>query len=143
MVKGIAALNRKLMVTIPAKVEAATRKAMEKGADELVKMMKRLAPFEDIRDSIAWTWGDAPKGSVVIAQSTADSRGLKITVYADDWRAGWFEFGTAPRFTKTGQSTGQIFASPFFFPSYRSLRKRIRSRIMREQKKAIIAESSE
>lgn len=135
MVQGIAALNKKLTITIPAKVEAATRNAMEKGAQELVEMMKRLAPVRsgDLRDSIGWNWNAAPEGSVVIAESSPDSRGLKIVVYAGDevaFYARFIEFGTksAP-------------AHPYFFPAYRAMRKRIKSRITREMKKAIRAES--
>ena len=136
MVQGLAQLNKKLTVTLPAKVEEATRKAMEKGAQELVDMMKRLTPVNTgaLRDSIGWTWGDAPKGAAVVAQSKEDSRGLKITVYAgnaDVYWARWNEFGTS-----------KMAAQPFFFPSYRALRKRIKTRITREMKKAIKAESA-
>ncbi len=145
MVQGLAQLQRKLTVTIPAKVEAATRAAMEKGAQEVVDMMKRLAPFEAIRDSINWTWGDAPKGSFTIFKSSSgrEYAALRITIYVADWRAHWFEFGTVERFLKTGQPTGKIAASPFFFPSYRAMRKRIKSRITRAMKKAIQSERVE
>lgn len=127
MVQGVAELNRKL-AAIPAKVEAKTRLAMEKGAEELVAMMKRLVPVDqgDLRDSIQWKWGEAPKGAFKIADSTPDSRGLKISVFATDFKARWIEFGTL-----------KMRAQPFFFPSYRALRKRIKSRITREMKKAI------
>ncbi|MBB2973950.1 HK97-gp10 family putative phage morphogenesis protein [Mesorhizobium sp. RMAD-H1] len=144
MVQGISELNRKLTRTIPAKVEEASRAAMEKSAQELVDMMKRLVPVSvdgshgnlpgTLRDSIGWTWGDAPDGSVVVAQSEADSRGLKITVYAGNTKAfyAWFiEAGTR-----------LAAAHPFFFPSYRALRRRIKSRITRAMKKAIQAESA-
>lgn len=145
MVKGIAQLNRKLTVTIPARVEAGTRKAMEKGAQELVDMMKRLVPVSadgshgnapgTLRDSIGWTWGDAPKGSFTVLKSSTGGEyaGLRITVYAGNkvaYYARWQEFGTS-----------KMPANPFFFPSYRSLRKRIKSRITREMKKAIKSES--
>ncbi|QOF71472.1 HK97 gp10 family phage protein [Aminobacter sp. SR38] len=147
MVQGIAALNRKLTVTIPAKVEAATKKAMEKGADELVDMMKRLVSVSadgshgkapgTLRDSIGWTWGDAPKGSFTIMKSSGgrEYSGLKITIYAGNkeaFYARWNEFGTM-----------KMSAQPFFFPSYRAMRKRIKSRITREMKKAIRSESAE
>lgn len=147
MVKGIAQLNRKLTVTIPAKVEAETKKAMEKSADELVAMMKRLAPVlkdtdprrrpGDLRDSIGWTWGEAPKGSFTIMKSSGgrEYAGLKITIYAgnkDAFYARWVEFGTQ-----------KMPAQEFFFPSYRAMRKRIKSRITREMKKAIRSESAE
>lgn len=136
MVQGLDRLRRKLTVTIPARVRDRTRKAMEKGANELVAMMKSFAPVDDgdLRDSISWTWGDAPKGSMVLARSDATDGGERITVYAggtnsrgvDVYWHFWQEFGTqhhAP--------------SPFFFPSYRTLRRRIKSRITREMKKAI------
>ncbi len=47
MVQGLDRLKRKLTVTIPARVRDRTRKAMEKGANELVAMMKNLAPVDD------------------------------------------------------------------------------------------------
>lgn len=137
MVQGIGPMNR-MFAAMPAKVEAAARRAMEAGAEELVAMMKRLAPFADIRDSIAWTWGKAPKGAVSLLESEDKSRGLRITVYSTDFRARWFEFGTAERVTKAGKRAGKITAAPFFFPAYRSVKKRIRSRITREMKKAIV-----
>lgn len=127
MVKGVRELN-KALAAMPRKVEIATRKAMEKGADELVAMMQRLVPVDqgDLRASIGWTWGEAPKGATVLAESAPDERGLKITVYATDFKAHWLEFGTV-----------KMRAQPYFFPSWRTLRKRIKSRIVREQKKAI------
>lgn len=155
MVKGVADLNKKV-AAIPKRVEAKARIAMEKGADELVAMMKRLVPVDDgdLRDSIGWTWGSAPKGSVVLAETEADSRGLKITVYAGNekaYYARWVEFGTAPHNVAKGGGTvagKKDFASgggtghpgsrarPFFFPAWRALRKRIRARIRRETAKA-------
>jgi HK97 gp10 family phage protein len=119
---------------MPKRVELATRKAMEKGAQELVDMMKRLVPIDqgDLRDSIGWTWGDAPVGTAVILQGRGGSEyaAMQITVYAGSdkaFYASYVEFGT-----KSGKP-----AHPFFFPSWRALRKRIKARILREQKKAI------
>lgn len=134
MVKGVSQLRKKLTVTLPKRVEDATRKAMEKGADELVAMMKRLAPVDtgDLQMSISWTWGKAPKGSVALAKSEPDSKGMRITVFAGNreaFYARWQEFGTS-----------EMPAKPFFFPSWRALRKRIRSRIVRDMKKAVQAE---
>lgn len=156
MVKGIAEMNRKF-AAIPKRVENAAKQAMEKGAEELVAMMKRLAPIDDgdLRDSIGWTWGAPPAGAAVIAESTGDERGLKLIVYAGNRKAfyaAFVEFGTAAHNVATGGGTvlgkssaatggGSMHpgsrAQPFFFPAYRSLRKRIQSRIRREMKKAI------
>ena len=128
MVQGIGAMNR-MFAALPAKVEASARVAMERGAEERVARMKRLVPVDggDLRNSIAWTWGAAPKGATVLAESKTDARGLKLTVYATDYKARWIEFGTT-----------KMSAKPFFFPSWRSMRKRIRSRVTREMKKAIV-----
>lgn len=112
-------------------VRKATRDAMEKGANEIVAMAKSLVPVRsgELRDSIGWTWGDAPSGAMVIAQSAAMEGSERITVYAgsnDAFYVRWQEFGTqnhAP--------------SPFFFTSYRFLKRRVKSRITRQMKKAI------
>ncbi|ASY56488.1 HK97-gp10 family putative phage morphogenesis protein [Sinorhizobium sp. CCBAU 05631] len=138
MVEGLDSLKRKLTLAIPYRVRQRTRAAMEKGAGEIVAMAKSLAPVLSehdprrkagaLRDSIGWTWGDAPKGSIVLAQS-ASVDGERITIYAGDseaFYARWVEFGTQ-----------KMPAIPFFFPSYRTLRKRVKGRITREMKKAI------
>lgn len=151
MVKGISDLNKKV-AQLPRRIEAAARAAMETGADELVDMMKRLVPVDsgDLRDSIGWTWGNAPKGAKVISQSDPDERGLRITIYAGNekaYYAAWVEFGTEPHNVASGGGNKSFSgdanmhpgsrAQPFFFPSYRSLRKRIRDRIRRETRKAM------
>jgi HK97 gp10 family phage protein len=151
MVQGISEL-KKAVAALPKRVEAAARPAMEAGAEELVKMMKRLAPVDDgdLRDSIGWTWGNAPAGAAVIAQSDPNERGIRITVYAGNakaYYASFVEFGTAPHNVATGGGNKSFKgvahghpgtrAHPFFFPSYRALKKRIQSRIKREMKKAI------
>jgi HK97 gp10 family phage protein len=148
MVQGLADLNKKV-AEIPKRIEKAARVAMEKGAQELVDMMKRLVPVDtgQLRDSIGWTWGDAPAGAALIAQSSPDPRGLKITVYAKDYAAAWVEFGTAPHNVALGGGNKSFKGSanmhpgsraqPFFFPSYRALRKRIQSRIKRDTRKAM------
>ena len=68
MVEGVAQLTRKLTKVIPARVKQAARAAMEKGAEETVAMMKRLVPVKSgtLRDSIGWTWGKAPAGSISV-----------------------------------------------------------------------------
>lgn len=130
-VKGLSGLKRK-MAAIPALVEKRGREAMEKGADEIVSMMKRLVPVDDgdLRDSIGWTWGDPPKGAVTVAKSKPLTKGnSRLTIYAGNakaYHARWVEFGT--------QKMG---AQPFFFPSYRALRTRTRRRITAATRKAL------
>lgn len=154
MVKGVTELN-KALTAIPKRVELRARAAMEKSAEELVEMMKRLVPVSkpnggDLRDSIGWTWGNAPAGAKVLTQTEPDARGLKITVYAGSakaYYAAFVEFGTAPHNVAAGGGNKSFSgvanghpgarAQPFFFPSYRALKKRIQSRVKREMKKAI------
>ena len=137
MVQGLKSLKRKLTVTIPSRVQKRTQEAMEKGATELVAMMKSLAPVDDgdLRDSIGWTWGEAPAGSFTLGTvGGRDYETMRITIYAggknsrgnDVFWARWQEFGTVNH-----------PPSPFFFVSWRTLRRRVKSRVTREIKKGI------
>mgnify|MGYP003143667089 CR=1 FL=1 len=133
MVIGLPSLKRKLTMTIPAKVREATRRALAKGADEIVALMKSRVPVDSgaLRDSIGWTWGDAPAGAMVLATSTRTEGGERITIYAgndDAFYARWQEFGTQ-----------NMAPNPYFYPSYRQLKRRTKSRVTREMKKAIKA----
>ena len=115
MVQGLAEFNRR-WTAIPRLVRQAAIETLEANAEELVSSMRPLLPLADTSD-----------------------RGLLITVYAraDDFNPAWFEFGTAPRFTKAGKYSGQIIASPFFWPTYRAKKKRLKSRMTRSITKAI------
>lgn len=132
MVQGLESLKRKLTRTIPDRVRQRTRLAMEKGADEIVAMAKGLVPVGatgDLKASIGWTWGDAPKGSITLASSKPVGNGERITIYAGNseaYYARWVEFGTS-----------KATPHPYFYPSYRTLKRRVKSRITREMKKAI------
>lgn len=121
-------LLRKL-AALPTAVKGKLRAALAKSADEMVALAKSLVPVDrgDLRDSIGWTWGKAPSGSMVLA--TGGTSEFTITIYAGNdeaFYARWVEFGTINQ-----------AAHPFFFPSYRALRKRARSRIARETNKAM------
>jgi len=141
MVQGLKSLERKLTRTIPARVRLATRAAMEKGANEIVALAKTWVPVKSgaLRDSIGWTWGDAPEGSIIMGTVRPSKDGdERITIYAgtrnknlgdkDAFYVRFVEFGTqnAP-------------PSPFFYPAYRTLKKRTKSRITRETRKALKA----
>lgn len=120
-------LMRKLKA-LPEAVKADIRVALERSADEIVALAKSLVPVDKgaLRDSIGWTYGEAPKGSMALA--TGGSGDLKVTVYAgssDAFYARWVEFGTV-----------NMSGIPFFFPAYRALRRRVRSRVSRAVTKA-------
>lgn len=150
-VKGLSRLQRKL-VRLRESTKEEIAKALEKGAEEIADLARSLVPIDEmvLYDSIGWTWGEPPKGSITLARSRSRADGLKISVYAGNdeaYYARWVEFGTAPhgvakdagkaagrRLTRLGigglQHPGAA-AQPFFYPAYRAVRRRVRSRITR------------
>jgi HK97 gp10 family phage protein len=140
-IKGLASLRRKLK-RLPQLAEEEISKAMEQSANEIVALMKSLAPVAsgDLQNSIAWTWGDAPEGAMVLGKVRQKGRGagnLVITIYAgggDAFHARFVEFGTSP-FTNGGLYAGSenpgTAAQPFFYPSWRAGRKRAKGRVTR------------
>ena len=142
---GLEELRRKL-ARLPAVAKAMIRTAMEQGATEIVAMMKNLVAVDDgdLRDSIGWTWGKAPKGALTIATvtGTGSASDLLLTIYAGNekaYYARFVEFGTAAHAAGgkfAGATIPAISPAPFFFVSYRSLKKRTRDRITRATNKA-------
>jgi len=116
---------------LPGAVRDEIRAAMEAGAAEVVRMARSLCPVDrgDLRDSIGWTWGEAPAGSITLGQAKGPGEGERITIYAGDEKAfyaRWVEFGTV-----------KMPARPFFYPSWRALRKRVKGRHTRALTKAL------
>lgn len=125
----VAALNRKL-ARLPRVAKEEIRKALAKSADEIVAFARSLVPVDDgdLRDSIGWTWKEPPRRSVLLGLAKAGD--LTVTIFAGDdkaFYARWVEFGT---------KDGKPGATPFFYPAYRALRKRARSRVSRATTKA-------
>lgn len=131
-------LKRKLRA-VPQKVLDAVKGQMEAYAAQIVAEMKLLVPVETgaLRDSIGWTWGDPPKGSLAVANVRGRSvSGVFITIYAgtrdkklgdqDAFYARWQEFGTQ-----------NMPANPFFFVVWRANRRRVRGGINRAVRKAL------
>lgn len=125
-VMGIAKLRKKLEAFVSVGKDE-IKKAMETSADEIVALAKNLAPVDkgDLKDSIGWTWGKAPKGAMTLGkvQTDAVDSGFTITIFAGNsevYYARWVEFGTQ-----------KMAAQPYFYPSYRAMRKRAKSRVTR------------
>ncbi|MEQ1403837.1 HK97-gp10 family putative phage morphogenesis protein [Neorhizobium sp. Rsf11] len=144
-IEGLDRLNRKLTKTIPEAAYRRVKEALEQSADEAIAVMKGLVPVDsgELRDSIAWTWGDAPKGAIALATSTAKAGDLRITIYAgggDAYYARFVEFGTSPHPNK-GLFAGSMHpgtpAQPFFYPGWRLVRRKVKGRVTRNIKKAI------
>jgi HK97 gp10 family phage protein len=112
-------------------------------AQKIVDLMKRLVPVDDgdLRDSIDWTFGDAPQGAIRIAAARAGA--LTVTIFAGNekaYYARFVEFGTAPH-TQAGQFAGTqhpgTAAQPFFFPSFRAMRKEVRRMLAKAVREAV------
>jgi HK97 gp10 family phage protein len=116
---------------IPKSVRDEVQPALAKSGDELASRMKQLAPRDsgDLIDSIAVTTaGNAtpaysqPGGSMIVSENA-----VAITVGNSKVRyAHLQEYGTA-----------HAHAQPFFWVSYRLLKKRLSNRIKRSINKAI------
>lgn len=144
-VLGLPSLRKKLKA-LPDAAKAEIQKAMEQAAQEIVDMAKGLVPVDDgdLRNSIGWTWGDPPRGAIVISRSRPlkNASDIRMTVFAGDDRAfyaRWVEFGTAPH-PNLGEFAGTRHpgtrAHPFFYPAYRVHRKRMKSKVSRAITKA-------
>jgi HK97 gp10 family phage protein len=147
------------MAMIPKRVREAVKPSIEKAADEIVALAISLCPVDKgaLRDSIEWTWGTAPAGSLALAMGSGGD--LTITVYAGNdevFHARWVEFGTASgmfggriateavgkrgrkkKGRKIYRSHPGTTAQPFFFPAYRLGKKQAATRIKRAISKAV------
>ncbi|TMV84480.1 HK97 gp10 family phage protein [Thioclava sp. BHET1] len=133
MVIGLDKLHARFQ-EIPERVRDEVTAEIEKIAEDMVRQIRSVVPVRGI--TIGWTWGDAPRGAIVIKQVRPDAASygkVKVTIYAVGRHvaARWFEFGTAPRFQRSGKSTGRIMAQPFFFPVYRANKSQARARLSR------------
>lgn len=138
-VQGLDRLSKKLR-RLPQVAEQEISRAMEQSANEIVALAKSLAPVDsgDLQMSISWTWGEAPKGAMILGRVKASGAGnLKITVFAgggDAFYARFIEFGTSPH-SNAGRFAGSQHpgtkAQPFFYPAYRAMRKRAKGRVTR------------
>jgi len=144
MVDGIKALEKRLTKTIPEAIRKAASDAMEKGAQEVVDMMKRRVPRDtgELANTIGWTWGDAPKGSMVIGEvQNRKYNTMRIVIFAgsEKTRVGSRNQFQLARLLEFG--TQEMGPKPFFYGSWRVNRKRVRSRITRAIREAIKREN--
>lgn len=140
--KGLPKLKAQL-IALKEKTRDDMKPALAGAADTVVAMARSLVPEDsgDLRNSIGWTWGSAPKGSISL--TTAKVGNLRITIFAGNstaYYARFVEFGTAPH-KQGGQFKGTehpgTAARPFFFPAYRASRKDIKRRIRKALRDAV------
>lgn len=109
---------RRRMKSIPVEVRKALKAQSAQNAADLVDTMKGFAPVQD--------------GALVSSikhQDVSDSTRISQRVSAgarDAPYAAWVEFGTSKN-----------AANPFFWPAYRLMKRRMKSRMSRAAKKAV------
>lgn len=142
--QGLQKLSRKLKA-IPIAAKEQARAAVIQGAEEVAALQRSLAPVDDgdLRDSIHVTkpGETTPPYSQPGGSRTAGEEQAIVTAGNSGVRyAHLVEFGTAPH-VNGGQFAGTLNpgtnAQPFFWPGYRALRRRVRSRISRAINKGI------
>lgn len=134
-VEGLQALNRKFKA-LPAAVKAEILKAVPASSDELVGLMQRLAPRD--KGNLIASIRVEPKGefgAFIIAGGTeATKREVRKGSGQFTDEAILVEFGTKPHKLGglfEGAKSPGTKPRPFFFPSFRALKKRIKSRLTR------------
>ena len=142
MVKGTERFRRRMLKEIPEKVRAEVTNQIQRDAPKVVRLQKALNPLPGTIE-VDWTMDE---GASAGPMNTGSGDGVTATIYAtartDEYPGGfpaiawWWEFGTNMRRQKTTRrSTGMIRAQPFFFPIWRSERKRVRANIKRAVKR--------
>jgi len=121
------------MRILPELARGDVTQAMRVGADEIRALQKRLVPKDqhELEKSLTWGFGDAPTGGGQLSSGSgrAKSGNVKVSIWGGGPQAFYI------RFVEFG--TPLISAQPFFFPAWRALRRRFRSRVTRAASKAI------
>jgi HK97 gp10 family phage protein len=131
--------NAKLKA-LPQAAKDEIQKAIAASADEIVDLQQRLVPVDDgdLRASIQWRWGDEKREAY--SQDMGTVRGnhaLSARISAGNPKVRYahlVEFGAAPHVAggkfEGAQHPGAP-AQPFFYPGFRTGKKRAKARISR------------
>lgn len=126
-IKGLDSLNKKVN-RLPRTTLSFIRAAMERKATQVANQIRRAAPRGEtgnLKKSVGWTWGKAPRGSVRTRVGSKTALGtaqeLNLTLFAGDAKAFY------ARFVEFG--TVRAPPHPFFGPIYRANRKGITAAI--------------
>ena len=127
------------MASLPLGVQDAVKKAIGKGADEIVELMQRTVAVEygDLKRSITWRWGDEAKIPFSQAMGTYGRTSMSAVITAGNTNVRYahlVEWGArshpAGGLFKGAQHPGAP-AQPFFYPSWNIGKKSAKSRITR------------
>jgi HK97 gp10 family phage protein len=145
-IRNLDRLKRRIR-QMPVATKAEIRAALDDGSSEMVDLAKTFVPKKRgaLRDSIGKTWGEYKPENANVRGVSSGGAGheLSVVIHAGDansYYASWVEFGTAPHKNggkfKGTQNPGAK-ASPYFFPAYRLLKKRMKSKLSRAMRRAI------
>ncbi|QBX38668.1 HK97 gp10 family phage protein [Brevundimonas sp. S30B] len=123
---------RRRMKAIPAEVKKAARAQLRANAEELVETIKRFAPEEDgaLRNSVRQQ--DVSTSTRIARRVQAGGALTTKPVRKSEKGAPTYDYALAQEF-----GTERMPANPFFWPAWRLLRRRMRSRMTRAARKAI------
>lgn len=145
-------LKRKLLA-MPAAARRELHIALDAAAADMRDTARLLVPKRSgaLFRSINYTFGKYQVANANVRGFSSGRRGvlnaddLSVTIHAGDehaYYAAFVEFGTAPHKAK-GRMRGTINpgtqAQPFFFPAWRLSKRRVRGRITRAYRKAVLA----
>lgn len=140
---------------LPEAISGDLRPVLARYCDQIVAQMRLIVPVDqgDLRDSIGWTFGDAPDGALTVGRVKERKGAIFATIYAggteqtrreqrrdsgtrksDRGRPGTFETNTAIL-----QEFGTINmpANPFFFVVWRANRPRVKAGVTRSVRRTI------
>lgn len=109
---------RRKMKSIPVAVRRAAQAQLKVDAEQLVETQKRFAPVEDGKLQASIKEQDVSDSTRISRRVSAGGR--------DAPYASWVEFGH-----------GNAAPRPFFWPSYRLMKRRLKARMTRAAKKAV------
>jgi HK97 gp10 family phage protein len=121
-----------LFRSLPVAIRREVTQALEENAEELAEAIRRRVPTDkgDLADSVRWAKGKAAATSGGRQTRAAGADGdISVRVIEGDddaFYAGHVEHGTVNH-----------PAQPHFFPTYRQLRRKLKSRLNRAMRKAI------
>lgn len=160
--KGDYSSLEKRLKAIPKAVRDAVRPALQKSGEELTAAIRNITPVRTgkLRESVDWNFGDPKPGARLKVAGGAPGEDLRVSVSAGGegaFYAPFVEFGTkagtkrgrTPDATRPGK-TRKVYrthpgtqAQPFFYGTFRLMRKRLSRRIKTAIGKAVRTEWKE
>lgn len=125
-VSGLASLQKKL-AAIPRATREEVRAVLEKSGDEMVSLAKSLAPVRTglLKSTIKRRPGKNELAVEVVAGGAATTKAARAGNGVFDYAAG------------TEWGTSDTPSQPFFWPSYRAIKKRAKGRTTRAVRMAV------